>query len=226
MSLTPYYQDDLVTIYHGDCREWMPEADVIVTDPPYVRDVDLARLVAGRTTAAVFCYPELLVAWCVDARLVPDEWVTWGPVTTKPTAPRARLRKESECVAVFGPTPGAGDLRRPRRGGAAVMAIHSERGHDLATARLGDVWGDSDPTMGFHRRRRLHPNQKPLTVMQRLVSMCSDASQTILDPFMGSGSTLVAARMLGRRSIGIEMDEAHCEVAAARLSQEVLGLTG
>jgi site-specific DNA-methyltransferase (adenine-specific) len=68
---------------------------------------------------------------------------------------------------------------------------------------------------------RVHSTQKPLSLMLNLVSLFSDADESILDPFMGSGTTLRAAKDLGRRAIGIEIDERYCEIAAKRLRQEV-----
>lgn len=69
-----------------------------------------------------------------------------------------------------------------------------------------------------------HPSPKPEQVMRRLVEVVTTAGQTVLDPFMGSGTTLRAAKDLGRRAIGIELEERYCEIAAKRCAQEVLAL--
>lgn len=75
---------------------------------------------------------------------------------------------------------------------------------------------------GFNAAARLHPNEKPLSLLHKLVALCSDEGEIVVDPFMGSGTTLRACKDLGRRAIGIDLVEAHCETAAKRLRQEVL----
>lgn len=71
-------------------------------------------------------------------------------------------------------------------------------------------------------RDRQHPNEKPLAMITDMLTLVSHDADLILDPFMGSGTTLRAAKDLGRRAIGIELEEKYCEIAARRLAQEVL----
>ena len=93
---------------------------------------------------------------------------------------------------------------------------------DLETRRVSDVWTMAAPGLGFLSSHRLHANQKPDTLLLRLVEAVSEPGGTILDPTCGSGTSLVAARSLGRRAIGIDIDEASCSTAVDRLRQSVL----
>jgi hypothetical protein len=229
----PYYAQDGITIYHGDAAAFTDlAADVVLTDPPYgfgayatdkPFDVRLLGIwVEQSNTVAVFGYPELLASWCARSHVEPSEWVVWWH--NLPGGGRsARLPRDSEHVAIFGDVPGAQLLMRPREQGSRwAQRVTEARGLSLTEARLGDVWVFTPPGRACNSHLRLHPNEKPLAVMERLVTLCSRADQTVLDPFMGSGTTLVAAKNLGRRAIGIEIEERYCEIAAKRLAQGVL----
>lgn len=245
--MTPYYQDEAVTIYHGDCREILPDvdADAVVTDPPYgmnhyrsdrnMLTTDLLLELIKKGPAAVFGYPERLVALCVGAQVRPDEWVTWWPTNAAIKAFNlAGLLNEVECVAIFGKHRFS-TLRSARSARSARLLEKYERAGipsgrqalsdgEPASRRLSDVWTDAAPGLAFQSHRRLHPNEKPIQVCLRLVEGLSSPGETILDPFMGSGTTLRAAKDLGRKAIGIEIEERYCEIAARRMGQEVLSL--
>jgi site-specific DNA-methyltransferase (adenine-specific) len=230
----PYYQDASVTIYHGDCRDLLPDlsADAVMTDPPYgtghyasdtdALDADTFRSMALHG-AAVFGWPEQLVARCVAASVVPDEWVTWW--ATNKAGRSAGLMRECECIAIFGSMPGLERALVNRTGGGpAVSGIIAGRGLDPERRRAGDVWQEAAPGMGFLSHLRQHPNEKPMGIVRRLVDLCTDPCGTVVDPFCGSGTTLRAAKDLGRKAIGIEIEERYCEIAAKRCAQEVLDL--
>lgn len=231
--MKPYYSDDLVTLYHGDCREIMPslEWDSVITDPPYgtgfyptdtdVFSPSLLAALAASGPCAVFGYPEWLIGLCVVAGIVPSEWVTWWATNagTK-SAPSKTIVRESECVAIFG-TVQPVKVARTRR--IQNYKGENDRGSshgDPLTRFASDVWTDAAPGVGFHHHLRQHPNEKPLSVGSKLVQAVG--GECILDPFTGSGTFLVAAKQAGRKAIGIELVEAHCETAALRLSQGVL----
>jgi DNA modification methylase len=213
--VTPYYSDDLVTIYHGDCREWMPDADVLVTDPPY--GIDYASNRGGkflrstvendRTTAA---RDEVLDRWSGPA-LVFGSW-------KHPRPPRTR----HVLVWEKGDHVGMGDLSLPWRPNVEEIYV---LGSGFVGYRGTSVLRHLAPSPNFTLPQfRHHPTEKPYTLMVDLIAKC-DPVWTVLDPFMGSGTTLVAAKLLDRRAIGIEIEERYCEIAAKRCSQDVLGLS-
>jgi hypothetical protein len=237
VSRSPYYSDELVTIYHGDCRELLPTADAVVTDPPYgtgayTSDTDVLTgallnvWMAAIPSAAIFGWPEKLVALCIAAGRVPNEWVTWWPSNAelKGRFTEVPVARDTEHIALFGRLHAArGAPEAPSRIRAAAHPADRGKHHISPKGkRWGDVWRDASPGLLFQHGERLHPNQKPIAVMSRLIQMMADG--TVLDPFMGSGTTLVAAKSLGRKSIGIEIEERYCEIAAQRCSQEILGL--
>ena len=233
--IKPYYEDDWATIYHGDCREILPSlvADTTITDPPYgtgyygtdtsVLTPDLLKCLP--TPAAIFGWPERLVDLCVAGSVTPDEWVTWWPTNGRNRGMnRHGLWREVECVAVFGKCEWS-RLRQPRaRTTTPLPGPRRVDCDETEPARMGDVWCDESPNLNPNQPPRLHPNEKPVPVVSRLVEAMSNPGQVVFDPFMGSGTTLRAAKDLGRRGIGVEIEERYCEVAAKRLAQEVLDL--
>ena len=239
--MNSYYQDQSCTIYHGDCREVLPKtADATVTDPPYgtghyksdVVVLDAAMLAELPRPLCVFGYPERLVGLCVDAQETPDEWITWWASNAAIKAFGVHgLLMESECVAVFG-RHRFQTLRQERTASSRAVLDKGYIGNDRLdignpdSRRVGDVWTDAAPGLAFNSHERLHPNQKPLSVLTRLVEGVTLPGDLVLDPFMGSGTTLRAAKDLGRKSIGIEIEERYCEIAAKRLAQEVLDFGG
>lgn len=235
------YEDDAVTLYQGDCRDlrWPVacERTIVITDPPYGTGMyasDSNVLTAAMFNqwasevdgaVAVFGWPENLAALCVESGRVPSEWVTWWPTNARYRGFNLHgLWREVECVAIFGG--GSWDrLRQPRAVTTTPMPNRDKRIKEQAKAgdvRMGDVWRDESPKLNPNQRGRLHPNQKPVAVMRRLIEALSEPGDVIYDPFAGSGTTLLAARELGRRAVGVEIEASYCEVIAQRLAQEVL----
>jgi DNA modification methylase len=212
----PYYADDQVTLYLGDCREiteWLA-ADVLVTDPPYGMDVrsgwgghhgDL-RIAGDDGTAT---RDAVLALWGERPALVFTRWSL--PLLTA----KARLTWDK------GEHVGMGDLALPWKPNTEDVYVFG-RGftgrRDSSALRFKAVTGTSH---GAHLGR-WHPTEKPLDLMEYLVSKCPPG--VVADPCAGSGSTLVAARNLGRRAIGVEIEERYCEVIARRLAQDCLPL--
>lgn len=228
--MNPYYDDgNGIVIYCGDALVLLPElgvVDAVITDPPFGfgayetdRAVSLAPVMAASSRVALMAYPELLVKWCVELGRVPTEWITWWPsnAAAKAGGRHLLLPRQCECIAVFGQGLYPDEVREPRSDNRP--RVNGERSD---TVRACDVWRDASPGIGFNAHDRLHPNEKPLALMQKLVALCSAPGELIVDPFMGSGTTIRAAKELGRRAIGIELVEAHCETAVRRLRQEIL----
>lgn len=210
--MNPYYSDNLVTIYHGDALEVMPRvADVdnryaLITDPPYGVGMDAFADDFGIGCEGVNGAPGLLAAVFMSPRRTP------AFVTAVPSWTFERLLWMHKNA----------DIAAPWRG----WSMNSEA--IIVLSRHGAIWPQPTTyrtdtyTVGPWERDGHHPNAKPVAVVADLVARL--ASDIVLDPFMGSGTTLVAAKSLGRRAIGIEIDEQYCERAAVRCSQEVLGL--
>jgi len=213
----PYYSDDLVALYLGDCLEvtdWL-EADVLITDPPYgmayesnrnrdKRNTKIGRPVTGdtdTTTARTDC----LQMWGGDRpALVFGTWRVERPAKVKAVLVWHKIRAG-----------GMGDLSMP------WAPTHEE----IYVLGSGFVGRRSDsvlpvrPLMSADLDRPNHPTPKPVPLMAQLIAKTTG---TVADPFAGSGSTLVAAKRLGRRAIGVELEERYCEVTAKRLAQGVL----
>jgi DNA modification methylase len=210
--MTPYYEDDAVTIYLGDCREVLPSLDVsseaaLVTDPPYGLGALLHRPGVGE--------------W---SKLYRDGAPTWD--AEAPTIVATLPELFGECIIWGGnyfPLP-------PARGWLVwdklVRAFSS--GHcELAWTNLDQpvrAFNYANGQLATEGKR--HPTQKPLHLMTWCIGFLSDDHRLIVDPFMGSGTTLRAAKDLGRKAIGIEQDESYCEMAVERLAQSVLDFGG
>jgi len=210
----PYYEDGSVTIYHGDCREILADlrADVLVTDPPYG-----IRYSPSQNSAK---------AWG-NKTFVGDTVVAGDDEPFDPT-PFLRF----PTVVLFGANHYADRLPA-----SASWFVWDKRdgmtSNDFADCEL--VWTNLPGVARLFRHQwngalrasergeaRLHPTQKPLILMRWVLDKCPVG--TVLDPYMGSGTTLRGAKDLGRKAIGIEIDERYCEIAAKRCAQEVLDL--
>lgn len=242
--MKPYYDQDGITIYHADCRDVLPQlgpVDHVITDPPYARDIymRMTRQVAlGMSGERCITGSSGLVAMEQGAIGLMDESlmaeVCWSIKSVKRWAlvfsdieschlwrqwmGEAGLRYVRTGAWVKGnPMPQmTGD--RPAVGFEPVTICHAQGAMKWNGGGHPGVWQyNSDQA-----RPVVHPCPKPLKLMQKLVALFTDPGETILDPFMGSGTTLVAAKDLGRKAIGIEMNEAYCDVSAKRLSQGVL----
>lgn len=212
----PYYEQDGITIYHGDCREELPKLHyaVLLTDPPY--GISLGsnghfseRFIEGDHSQAVGSFA---IADAerrgVPALVFADPVLPWPGVWKQ-----CLVWDKGEAVG------SGGDPKSCWRFDWEVIQC----------ARTGALQGGRESSVLHYPVRpfapeydfRFHPCQKPVSLLSYLMRRVGDLG-TIADPFAGSGSTLVAAKNLGRRAIGIEIEERYCEIAAQRLSQGVL----
>jgi site-specific DNA-methyltransferase (adenine-specific) len=217
----PYYQDSAVTIYHGDCREIVPQLgrfDLCLTDPPYELDATGGGIGSRRKYLAdinghidsgfddsILDYCESWMCFC-SKRQLPDLLLkarrkVWGLITwNKPN-----------------PTPLCAGNYLPD----TEYIVHSYQS--------GRLFGEYQDKSRFivhpiEKNDFNHPSVKPLAVVNKLVRLGTQGGETILDPFAGSGTTGRAAKDLGRKAVLIEREEKYCEIAAKRMAQEVFSL--
>jgi site-specific DNA-methyltransferase (adenine-specific) len=216
VSVPKFYDDGQITLFCGDCREFpqWTDADVLVTDPPYGMSYESSMNRGARrgvvkekrpiahdgTTAA---RDEALAMWGTRPALVFGTWRVERPRLT-----RHRLIWDKALGA------GMGDLSMPWGHGEEEIYV---LGNGFTGPRESNViraQGYAAPDAN----RPKHPTPKPVALMEALIEKCPPG--VIADPFAGSGSTLIAARNLGRQAIGVELDEKYCELIVSRLAQQ------
>jgi DNA modification methylase len=218
--MTPYYEHGGMTIYHGDCREVLPSVwfgvDLLLTDPPYgvSLDTDNSRFSGG--TKENIAKRGNGIGSSGGRPIANDD---------KPFDPSFLLTIGRDQV-IWGwnhyPNllPRGACLVWLKRNDAAFGSFLSDA--ELAWMSKGHgVYCRRDLSNNAIANQRVHPTQKPESLMQWCLGFFPNAS-LVLDPFMGSGTTLVAAKRLGRQCVGIEREERYCEIAANRLAQDVL----
>lgn len=234
--MTSYYSDDLVTIYHGDCLPILDtidaaSVDLVIADPPYgvayksganrprptgafgkdkppttVRSHDWPLIVGDQSPfdpGPLLRFPRLVLfgANYYADRLPPSpSWIAWDKIDGLATSKR--------CVGINDQADA--EMAWTNLGGPVRIIRHRWLGLMQASEQ---------------RERRVHPTQKPIALMERIIEWRTKPGDLVLDPYMGSGPVAVACQRLGRRYIGIEIEEKYCEVAAKRLQQGTLDLT-
>lgn len=233
--MTPYYDEGGITIYHGDCREILPALgtfDAVITDAPF--GMKHGNLGQG-------CYGHEAKDGTVRRRRN-----TWHPESTwdKSLDPAwaTVCRAAAPVVAWFGHWRMRGTVEQHFGMPARAEIVWAKDRHvapPCPVARRDEriwlfsakgivckrfetsVWDEPAIPSWAHK---FHRNQKPEPLMRRLVSLLLDRGQSLVDPFLGSGTTLVVARELGVRAVGIELDESNCEASAKRLAQRRLAV--
>lgn len=217
--MMPYYQDSAVTIYHGDCREilpGLPKVDLVLTDPPYGIGAD-KNLRANKQHGKALTPSKDYGAGGWDSAPPDGETIS--------TCIRSGINAMIWGGNYFELPPSPAWLVWDKDNGNNGYADCELAWSNLnqAIRRIRFRWMGMLQENMFEKETRFHPTQKPVPVMAWCIRF-ADLAETILDPFMGSGTTLRAAKDLGRKAIGIEIEEKYCEIAAKRMEQEVLAL--
>ena len=241
--MKPYYEDDLVTLWHGDCAELsfvLGTADAIVTDPPYGETSlewdswpEAWTYLASCHTRAMWCFgsmrmffehaSEFLADWKFSHEIVWEKQNGTGFATDK-------FRRIHE-LATFWYRGSWSDLRHevPKVPQLSVGNKSSRsRGQTPHAGKIGPGAYQDDGTrlmttiqfVQNEQSRAVHPTQKPLGIVAPLIEYSVPPGGTVLDLFAGSGTTLLAAKLAGRKAVGVEAREDYCEAAALRLSQQ------
>lgn len=233
VARSPYYEDDLCTIYHADALDLLPtlrasSVQAVVTDPPYI----IGAVSAGNMASKSGGWQDMMnsagwfTSWYrqVDRVLHSSgSFWTFCNWRTLPVVMRAAIDAQLPITSLgvwdkewIGP--GGSQGLRPAY---EMFALLAQPGFSVEDRGIPDVWRCK---VGSYKEHG-HPAEKPEPLIRRIIDTCSVPSTAlVLDPFMGSGTTIAAAKKCGVRSIGIEAEERWCEVAARRVSQGTLAL--
>jgi DNA modification methylase len=217
MTPAPYYKADGITLYNADCLDvtaWLA-ADVLIADPPYGmafqsgQRADKFDRIKGDDSPIL--RDNVIAQWracgCNPPAAVFGTW----------RVPRPRNVANVLIWYKHGRGPGMGDLADVFGTCHEEIYLLGEWKRQPTTKRRGSVITTVESPSNTASRIG-HPTPKPVGLMEQLIE-ATPPPAVIADPFAGSGSTLIAARNLGRRAIGIEIDERYCEIAAKRLDQ-------
>lgn len=210
-----YYQDEWVYIIHGDCREILPSIpdksiDLVLTDPPYGIDYQSARRIGWQRKSKIQGDNEFPL-WLFDYK--PDKalmvFCRWDNLY--------HLPKPKSFIVWDKLRHSMGDLQHEYGRQWEAIAFYPQDNHKFNNRPKDIIRSACIPA-----EQLLHPNEKPVSLIKAL--LIENIGKTILDPFMGSGSTLMAGKHLNRYCIGIEIEEKYCEIAAKRCCQSVMEL--
>lgn len=229
--MKPYYQDDSVTLYHGDALEVLPSLTagtihLCVTDPPYVIGAVSAGTLASKSggwadmmnSALWFCEWYRMVDRLLKHTAAMWTFCNWR---TLPIVMNAANRCDLPITSLMvwdkqWIGPGGTQGLRPSY---ELCALLAKPGFRIPDRGINDIWQHK---VGSYKPNG-HPAEKPIGLVQRiLTTSASPNGALVLDPFVGSGTTLLAARAVGLRAIGIEAEEKWCELTAKRLDQMCL----
>ena len=213
---TPYYQDDWATIYHGDCREilpGLPRVDLVLTDPPY-------RITPSGTMGKKRAYKHEYISYNDKE----SNGIIERIKEVLLVCPRMIVTPGTKLMTLYPPPDSFGCFIQPATVGMQKWGRTDSQpifyyGRD---PRVGKTIQPCSFLLTSAPQKNGHPCPKPEKEWKGLILKGSLEGDIVMDPFMGSGTTLVGAKHLRRKSIGIEIEEKYCEIAVKRLAQEVL----
>ncbi len=248
--MKPYYEHDGISLYLGDYREVTPmlgcEVNLVVADPPY-GDTSLGWDVCDFSwldtlpallldSGSLWCFGSLRMFMSHAGEFFTRKWklaqeIVWEKHNGS-SFHADRFKRVHEFVVQFYRSAWAEVYKAPVTTPDATARATRRKKRPAHTGHIDAssyVSHDGGPRLARSVMRirschgyAEHPTQKPTGIIRPLIEYSCPPSGIVFDPACGSGSTLVAAKELGREAIGIEIREAYCEVAARRLSQEVL----
>jgi DNA modification methylase len=216
MTTDPYYRDEYVTLYCADCASLLPsleQHDLLLTDPPYGIGLNAKELesqsLAGKKGSWRKQYQdfnwdnERAPQWLLDCAISKARHsIIFGGNYYRLPPTSCWLIWDKENSGGFSPV--------------EMAWTNLNHSHRL----IRHMWNGM---MRKNGESRFHPTQKPLGVMSWAIEMAGEMS-SLLDPFAGSGTSLLAAKLRNLKATGIEREERYCEIAANRLAQNVLPL--
>ena len=238
----PYYQDAHVTLYCGDCREiiyGLEGYQAVVTDPPYCSGGFSEAGKRAATGMGLRSETIREVGWFVNDNMTSTgiafllSHVAGWAVRKLPKGGTFTAFTDWRMVPILVPAIESSGMRyqslivwvKPNAGlGTGFKAQHELAMHfSYGTPDYFALDGANVINQRrVHSADKIHQTEKPVGLMAEIIRVVSDEGHTILDPFTGSGAVLLAAKLNGRKAIGIELDEKYCELAAERLRQGVL----
>lgn len=225
--LKPYYQNELVTIYHGDCLEILPElepVDLVLTDPPYginiIRNGKCGGVDNKTKKAKMGNYSHLKNDW--DKVKPKQEFFYF-------------ILKKSKNQIIFGANHFISKI--PIDSSCWIVWDKDNQKSSFADCELAwtsfktsvkkyrFMWNGMIQEDMKNKEVRYHPTQKPVKLFKMILNDYSKENETILDPFLGSGTTAIACSLLNRKCVSIEIDEKSCEVSAKRCEEVLTDLS-
>lgn len=227
-QIKPYYSDESVSLYLGDCRDLMsmlPKCDLLLTDPPYKQSKSGGGLIAKRETyKAIRPLSDFDPEWFLSTLSTVGKSAHGYIFCSKDLLPAytAFLSKSGwgwDMLAYTKANP------LPTKNNKYLSDIE----YLLFYREAGKCYFNNDAPFSFYSKVKRtictpsefgHPTEKDVDIIGQLIQVSTKAGDLVLDPFVGSGTTLVAAKTAGRTGIGVEIEERYCEIAARRLERQ------